>query len=155
MALLGKVCPKCPERGVQPASAFNPNRGRADGMQSYCKPCTTDYRATYATANPTAGRRWSRAYRERLRAAMFDAYGHECACCGEANKTFLCLDHEDGVVPEDQRDARGARLASDKILALLKRQGWPSGYRILCANCNLAWAMLGTCPHQASLRAVA
>jgi hypothetical protein len=153
--IAGKVCPRCPEKGIQPASAFSPNGARRDGLQSYCKRCTRAYQADYHAKNPANGKRWSKAFRDRLRAEMFDAYGHECACCGEAERTFLCLDHVAGVVPPEQRDAAGKRLAGDKILAALRRQGWPTGYRILCANCNLAWALLGTCPHQATLRVVA
>lgn len=150
-----KVCPRCPENGVQPASAFSPNAARDDGLQSYCKPCTREYRLAYGAANREKERGWGRTFRERLRRGMFDAYGHVCACCGEPEKVFLCLDHVGGVVPDDQRDASGKRLATDKILALLRRQGWPDGYRVLCANCNLANAVLGYCPHQHELRLVA
>lgn len=155
MADDGKVCPRCPENGWQPASAFSPNGARDDGLQSYCQPCTREYQAEYRQQNPDANSRWGKAFRERLRAEMFDAYGHECECCGEREKVFLCLDHVAGVVPDDQRDASGKRLSTDKMLALLRRQGWPDGHRVLCANCNLAHAVLGECPHQRQIRAVA
>lgn len=145
MTVAGKVCPRCPEKGIQAASAFSPNAARRDGLQTYCRPCTRAYHVEHRAANPDRARGWERAYRERLRVEMFEAYGHECACCGEREKTFLCLDHIDGV-PDDQKKD-GKRIGSDKTLILLRQQGWPPGYRILCANCNLAYAVLGTCPH--------
>lgn len=151
MAVVGKVCPRCPETGIQPASAFSPNAGRRDGLQTYCRPCTSAYQADHRAANPEMARGWERTYRERMRAEMFEAYGTECACCGETEKVFLCLDHIDGLPPE-HKTATGKRRSSTAILRLVKAEGWPPGYRILCANCNLAYAVLGTCPHVEATR---
>lgn len=37
MGALSKVCPACHRR--LPLESFYPNKGRADGRASYCRPC--------------------------------------------------------------------------------------------------------------------
>lgn len=32
----------------------------------------------------------------------------------------------------------------------LRRQGYPGGFQVLCANCNMAKDRPGGCPHQAT-----
>lgn len=34
-----KVCPRCPEKGPQPLSAFASNKGTADGLRGWCRAC--------------------------------------------------------------------------------------------------------------------
>jgi hypothetical protein len=85
------------------------------------------------------------ASRQCLRAQVIVAYGAECACCGETEPAFLTLDHVDGGGKKDQRESGGYW----GMLRRLRRDGWPEGYQILCANCNMAKAFSpGGCPHQ-------
>lgn len=90
-------------------------------------------------------RRWSVKYRARLRAEMIVAYGGECRCCGERERLFLQLDH----VNNDGHLDKKAHRTSNKLLAHLKRKGWPKDrYQLLCANCNFGKRMNGgVCPH--------
>lgn len=64
-----------------------------------------------------------------------------CACCSEARLTCLTIDHVEGRAKGDSK--RGKSLAK-----WLKNNGFPSGFRILCYNCNCG-RKLGPCPHQA------
>lgn len=90
---------------------------------------------------------YQRRRRTELRAAMIEAYGSKCACCGESETHFLQLDHVNGGGREHRRQFNGL---STEMYAALRKQGWPADdYRLLCANCNWGRARNGgVCPHQ-------
>lgn len=69
-------------------------------------------------------------------------YGGKCACCGETNPVFLALDHIKG----DGGNHRKVRTR-DGILRDAFYRPDSERYRILCHNCNMAYASFGTCPH--------
>lgn len=58
----------------------------------------------------------------------------QCTSCGVADIDILCLDHinDDGA---DQR--RQLKLVGAQFFWWLKRNNYPAGYQVLCANCNL------------------
>ena len=64
-----------------------------------------------------------------------------CACCGEARMGFLTVDHINGGGNAHKREI------GSKLYSLLRKSGFPSGYRILCFNCNIASGLYGRCPH--------
>jgi hypothetical protein len=37
----------------------------------------------------------------------------------------------------------------------LRTHGYPSGFRVLCHNCNFSFGHYGYCPHQAAAQAIA
>jgi hypothetical protein len=53
--------------------------------------------------------------------------------------------HIDGGGGKHRESLRG-KAASFALW--LKNNGYPSGYRVLCMNCNLAIGISGTCPHR-------
>jgi hypothetical protein len=86
----------------------------------------------------------SRAKTANLKMAAFNAYGGPvCACCGETIPEFLQLDH----VENNGAEHRKRGLMGTALYQLLKSQGYPPGYQVLCANCNFAKGILGYCPH--------
>lgn len=91
-------------------------------------------------------RSWSAEYRASLRAEMIAIYGGRCNCCQESEHRFLQLDH----INNDGHLDRKANKTSAKLLAKLKKEGWPRDrYQLLCANCNFGKLMNGgVCPHQ-------
>lgn len=103
------------------------------------------YRVTNAEKVNEYNAEWSRGYRARLRSEFLAAYGGACSCCGETEPLFLQLDH----VNNDGAAHRRAFKTGAKLLAQLKREGWPRDrYRLLCANCNFGRALNGgVCPH--------
>ena len=83
---------------------------------------------------------------ERLKQAVMAAYGGACACCGEDTLIMLTIDH----VAQDGAEARrkGQRTGPG-FYRLLRKQGFPEGYRVLCWNCNTAvfYSPDHRCPH--------
>jgi hypothetical protein len=71
----------------------------------------------------------------QLRSAVLRAYGGDpprCKLCG--SERYLQLDHIDGDGAEQR--AR-FNMFGYRLYRYLIREGFPSGYRILCASCNL------------------
>lgn len=101
-------------------------------------------------SNREQAKEYAREEGRRLRREMLSAYGGRCACCGEAEQAFLCLDHEFGNGAEERRVLNNGKSWSNiPVLRRLRREGWPKdGYRILCANCNMATMRGRVCPHQ-------
>ena len=78
---------------------------------------------------------------QRLR--CIEAYGGKCRCCGEAENRFLTLDHVNGGGNKDRRAIRST------LWSWLIRNNYPSGFQVLCYNCNCGRALNGgVCPHK-------
>jgi len=103
------------------------------------------YYAKYKRARGREIRQKIRLKAAAVRAEMMAAYGGRCECCGEQNPGFLTIEHK-------RRDgsAHRRRLGGpDKILADLKRRGWPKDdYALMCMNCNWGRRRTGICPHE-------
>jgi len=97
--------------------------------------------------NRSANKEQMKAYRQRIKDAVFAAYGgYRCACCGESEKSFLCVDHvnNDGYAHRKQIGHRGG---IGIYLWIVKNQ-FPPGFQILCYNCNQGKRINnGVCPH--------
>lgn len=122
----------------------------------YCKVCTRMAVNKRSEANREArrikDRIWRREnrelhlsnkkkYRDRIRKEVIEKYGGKCKCCGESNLVFLAIDHIDG--------GGGKHLKQIKyqISIWLRKNNYPSGFQVLCHNCNMAKYILGVCPH--------
>lgn len=78
-----------------------------------------------------------------LKRLVFNAYGGcHCACCGVSHMEFLSIDHVNNDGAEHRRLVHAAAL-----YGWLKRNNFPTGYRVLCMNCNFATGHGGYCPH--------
>ena len=66
-----------------------------------------------------------------------------CACCGEHRVRFLHIDHIGGGGAQHLQSLR-----SHSISQWLIAEQMPNGFRVLCANCNMALGLFGRCPHQ-------
>lgn len=86
----------------------------------------------------------------QLKVETFYAYGGPiCACCGEIELQFLCLDHINNNRPEQCRELKWKNPSSDRLYGYLKRNNFPEGYQVLCWNCNRGkWSNGGVCPHK-------
>ncbi len=68
-----------------------------------------------------------------------------CACCKVNNVEFLSIDHINGG---GSRQRKELGISGGKsYYYYLKRNHYPSGYRVLCHNCNQAMGHVGYCPH--------
>lgn len=147
-----KKCSRCeverPEDGFYIRKSGIPNR--------ICKECfkaatNARYHGPKNAELKEQFRKWGVDYRQRNRDAAFKAYGgYVCACCGETEQKFLTLDHVNNDGAEFRRMIRGNRQAAGATTyAWLARNGFPSGYQVLCMNCNHGKRMNnGVCPHQ-------
>ena len=84
----------------------------------------------------------------QLKTEAIIAYGgFICSCnhngipCGPHPLEFLAIDHINGE-GKSANEQGGYRLYSR-----LKKDGYPSGFRVLCHNCNLSLGFFGYCPH--------
>lgn len=80
----------------------------------------------------------------KLRKEALAQYGGDCQCCHENRNEFLAIDHIYGCTKELRKEQGGGNT----FYRWLKRNGFPSGYQVLCHNCNMAKAFHGYCPHQ-------
>lgn len=91
-----------------------------------------------------AGKIW----RQQLKEEVFGAYGGAaCACCGEKRMEFLSIDHiaNDGA---QHRKKIGGLTTGAGIHRWLKKNKYPSGFQVLCFNCNMSKGFHGYCPHE-------
>jgi hypothetical protein len=81
--------------------------------------------------NPDLHRKQSRDAKARLKAVLFDMYGHTCVRCGFDDKRALTLDHKlnNGNKERELLGERGVyRKAKNTYL--------PDEYQTLCMNCQ-------------------
>jgi hypothetical protein len=88
--------------------------------------------------------------------AVIEHYGGRCACPGcptpDVEDAFLTMDHMNNDGNRHRlytRAMSGTRRIYDWITRQVKRTGvWPSGFQVLCGNCNCGKRMNGgVCPH--------
>ncbi len=82
-------------------------------------------------------------YKERIRKEVLSHYGGKCSCCGydDMNKkighqSFLQIDLIDGG-HKKLKSTLGIS-GSSSTFQWLRKNGFPSGYRVLCAGCNVS-----------------
>ena len=99
-------------------------------------------------ANPEAYRRANQKYQMALRLEVLTAYAGnppKCACCREGHIEFLAIDHIGGGGNTHRKQIG---IGWGRLYLWLKRQGYPSDFRVLCHNCNMSFGFYGYCPHQ-------
>ena len=142
-----KNCPRC-GKFLSLGAFCKAKRGKF-GRGSWCKICVKSMRNVYSMnyrrkrGSVILERQKLRGRQDRL--ATLNAYGTSCACCREHNEEFLAIDHIHG-------NGRQHRLSIKKngggFYVWLRHNGYPSGYRTLCHNCNWSYGIRGYCPHQ-------
>lgn len=76
-----------------------------------------------------------------LKMAALAAYGGcLCVCCGETHVEFLTIDHINKPLKDTPRSGKS-------FYQWLKTNNYPTGFRVLCLNCNFALGHYGYCPH--------
>jgi len=105
-------------------------------------------------------RAWTRDWANRTRLErkqkVFSHYTNgslKCACCGVKGLEFLTLDHiisRKAMESDLQLMSMGysAKLHGKDLYYWLEKNNFPSGFQILCWNCNFAKGSLGKCPHK-------
>ena len=91
------------------------------------------------------------AYRRERRLETLRHYSGgipKCACCGETETAFLCMDHINGGGLQHRREITGGDGNGVDLPMWLLRNGFPDGFQVLCFNCNCAKHKVGICPHR-------
>lgn len=86
--------------------------------------------------------------RQKLKRAAFDAYGGPiCICCGDEHMEFLNIDHINGGGNKHLKEIHA------HLYQWLKKNNYPSGFQVLCYNCNCSRAHQSdkVCVHQKEL----
>jgi hypothetical protein len=130
-------CHKCKRTLPFDIEHFTGSDQHPFGLAKCCKSCTSSRK------NP------NELIRSRdLRIQVLQHYSRSlipsCECCGVDDLSMLAIDHIDG----DGNAHRRERGRSRKIQHRLKADGFPSGFRVLCHNCNAAHGFYGYCPHK-------
>lgn len=132
------LCIKCPKTATH---GYHCERCRKTHLR------TT---AAYAKKTPEQQAAYGAAWRKKVKIATFNAYGGAvCSCCKEKHLEFLTIDHiaGGGTVHRRELAAKGFGWGNS-MYRWLKAEGYPSGYRVLCMNCNFAHGKFGYCPHK-------
>jgi hypothetical protein len=88
-------------------------------------------------------------YKLQIKKIVLDYYGNgRCSCCGESNIEFLSIDHINGGGSQHRKENSAVRT----IYSWLKKNNYPSGFRVLCHNCNQSLGFLGYCPHSKEMK---
>jgi hypothetical protein len=99
-----------------------------------------------------ASREYGRRFRQSVAQVVMDHYSNgsfRCACCSESNLDFFTIDHIDGGGLKERMALFGRpNTAGTKFYNWLIKKGFPSGYQVLCANCNMSKGKHGVCIHQ-------
>lgn len=73
----------------------------------------------------------------------------KCACCGERGIVFLTIDHIHGGGAEHRRQIDPhKKMGGNGFCYWLKKNNWPEGFQVLCANCNFGKRANVQCPHE-------
>jgi hypothetical protein len=91
-------------------------------------------------------RDYSQKWTHDTRLTVLQAYScdkSECRCCENSDVSVLTIDHIKGGGTKHRQNV-GSGTAFYRWLINNK---FPSGYQILCWNCNIAKGLYGTCPH--------
>lgn len=116
---------------------------------SYCRKCH-GIRNRASFENDRESRLASqRALTATWKRRAMDGYGGTCACCGEDEIDFLCIDHvnNDGKAHRKEMGTAGGVTLYRQVVRL----GFPDRFQVLCFNCNNAKYQRGICPHQLQL----
>lgn len=141
-----KRCPSCMERNT----GFLRRRREELRKEGRCYDCpnpAAEGRLRCTSCGEKAAEASKRAS-QKAKLQALEAYGGAfCACCGETQILMLTLDHIDQNGAAKRRDGEGS---GDRIYKILRSQGYPPGFRVLCRNCNYAvyFDPDHRCPHR-------
>lgn len=158
------VCAKCrvplTEANWTPRNRRRHNRRCTSCEREYAKSwraANNDWRAQYNRRDYMRRRESQlarhRAYAQRIRAEVIEAYGGRCRCCGETEPMFLTIDHVYGNGSQERRQLSTQKIGTGSCFyRWLQTHGYPQeGYQLLCFNCNRGKSQSRECPHRRHL----
>ena len=104
------------------------------------------YQRAWRLDNLDKSRTSARIRHQRIKRKVIDMYGGFCVCCGEQELTFLTIDHIRGG-GNQHRKMLGIGGGS-KFYYWLRKNNYPTGFRVFCMNCQFGTRFGRTCPHK-------
>ena len=144
------ICVKCK---TEAGDNFTPCRRNSVYPSGWiCRVCIAEYARKYRASSEVYARHTANRRRNRIakRIAVLTHYSNgipKCACCGETEVKFLAIDHMNGNGSSHRKTVPVAALPR-----WLQANNYPSGFQVLCHNCNCAKGYYGMCPHQEKSR---
>ena len=148
MIMCEHVCRVC---GTTLVEAENWRSSTAKQKSYICNACDSQRAKEYRQRGykkPLAARARDRYMQsqkhQEMKQAIMEAYGGKCECCGENQLIYLSVDHINCDGAEHRRELK---KSGTKFYEWLVANDYPTGFRVLCMNCNTALGMYGYCPH--------
>ena len=95
-------------------------------------------------------RTYSKKNQRRIRQQVIFHYSKGlmcCSCCGESILQMLAIDHPNGGGNKHRKEIK--KYGGDQFYRWLLKNNFPSGYKVLCANCNWGkYVNNNICPHK-------
>ncbi len=138
-----KTCSRC--NCELPLDQFYPHKAKVSThkawFRSICKSCNTVVAREYRQKNRQRYNAKVREYAQRLRLLVLSHYcgGIEPICCecGFTDIRALSIDHINGGGNQHRRSlGDGLCVGPQYVYQWLKNNGFPSGYQVLCMNCQ-------------------
>jgi len=113
------------------------------------------YYKEYREKNKNQINKYGKDWRDKLKNDVLGHYSKKlsnsdipcCNCCGEHEfLIFLTIDH----ITNRKNATHKKGLDGSGLYRYLQKNGYPSGYQVLCVNCNSAKSDSGICPHKRS-----
>ena len=134
--MVTKICSKCKQE--KNLDDFHIRLSRKDRRQSWCKVCLLEAEKQRRRASPEKHRQSNRQQRAKRRLEALQYYSGgvpKCASCGETDPLVLCVDHINNKGFEHRRILKYP--GGSEFYSWLRRERYPSGYKVLCYNCNI------------------
>lgn len=125
-------------------------RNNVDKVKGYGKKWrinNLEYFRKYKVEHREENSRRHKSYRVKSKLQVLNYYSGnniKCQCCGEMNLEFMTVDHIEGNGSEHRKEMRKNGI---HIHNWLIKNNFPSGFRVLCFNCNCSMGSFGYCPH--------
>ena len=171
-----KTCTNCGETYPRTTEFFQRQKGRKDGLHTWCKKCKQAYAKqynpgyyqrnreaiiektkAYAEANKEAVRerkkKWHKKNKKKRNASgrRFNRKYRMLAIEAYGSKCECCGENHYEFLAIDHIDGGGRQHRQEiggNFYRWLNKNDYPEGFRCLCHNCNSALGYYGYCPHQ-------
>jgi hypothetical protein len=131
------ICIRCGEE--KDISKFRREKGIV--LRS-CKTCRYRARAPWRKEHREEEleyqRQWQQKFRQKVKLDILDHYGRICCWCCESDVNVLQIDHINNDGNKHRRLLSRGRNTSSGVYRWIRKQDYPPGFQVLCANCN--WA---------------